>query len=238
MSVQKDVASAIVPIIEADGNYLEEVKIVNAGKRKLITVIVDGDSYLNLDQVASISRSISETLENLPALGDGAFTLEVTSPGIDRPLTLPRHWKKNIGKLVKVELNDGTQVEGRIAEINGEKISLEDSVMDIKNVKKANLQKELDNLTKQITNPNDHGTDDTAGTFKLLEDGSETLMKEEAGQLATRQKKFIEQLENALVRIENKTYGICRVTGKLIPKERLRGLAAGRRVDEHRVVGP
>jgi DnaK suppressor protein len=85
-------------------------------------------------------------------------------------------------------------------------------------------RKELDNLTQQITNPNDHGTDDTAGTFKLLEDGSETLMKEEAGQLATRQKKFIEQLENALVRIENKTYGICRVTGKLIPKERLRAV--------------
>jgi DnaK suppressor protein len=85
-------------------------------------------------------------------------------------------------------------------------------------------KKELDNLTQQITNPNDHGTDDTAGTFKLLEDGSETLMKEEAGQLASRQKKFIEQLENALVRIENKTYGICRVTGKLIPKERLRAV--------------
>ena len=143
MSVQSDVASAIVPIIEADGNYLEEVKIVNAGKRKLITVIVDGDSYLSLDQVASISRSISETLEKLPALGDGAFTLEVTSPGIDRPLTLPRHWKKNIGKLVNIELNDGSKVEGRIAGIDGEKISLEDSVLDIKNIKKAHLQIEF-----------------------------------------------------------------------------------------------
>jgi DnaK suppressor protein len=90
--------------------------------------------------------------------------------------------------------------------------------------KLTQAKKELENLTQQITNPNDHGTDDTAGTFKLLEDGSETLMKEEAGQLASRQKKFIEQLENALVRIENKTYGICRVTGKLIPKERLRAV--------------
>ena len=85
-------------------------------------------------------------------------------------------------------------------------------------------RRELDNLTQQMTNPNDHGTDDTAGTFKLLEDGSETMMKEETGKLATRQKKFIEQLENALVRIENKTYGICRVTGRLIPKERLRAV--------------
>ena len=85
-------------------------------------------------------------------------------------------------------------------------------------------KKELNNLTQQITNANDHGTDDTAGSFKMLEDGSESLAKEEAGQLATRQRKFIEQLENALVRIENKTYGICQVTGKLIPKERLRAV--------------
>ncbi len=85
-------------------------------------------------------------------------------------------------------------------------------------------KKELNNLTQQITNANEHGTDDTAGSFKMLEDGSESLAKEEAGQLATRQHKFIEQLENALMRIENKTYGICLVTGKLIPKERLRAV--------------
>ena len=85
-------------------------------------------------------------------------------------------------------------------------------------------RKELNNLTQTMSSSNEHGTDDTAGTFKMLEDGSESLAKEEAGQLAQRQKKFIEQLENAMVRIENKTYGICRVTGKLIPKERLRAV--------------
>lgn len=67
-----------------------------------------------------------------------------------------------------------------------------------------------------------NGTDDTTPTFKLINEGAESLSKEEAGQLAQRQYKFIENLEAALVRIENKTYGICRVTGKLIPKERLR----------------
>jgi RNA polymerase-binding transcription factor DksA len=92
------------------------------------------------------------------------------------------------------------------------------------NKKLDEARRELDNLTHQITTANEHGTDDTSGTFKILEDGSESLLKEEAGQLAARQKKFIEQLENALVRIENKTYGICRVTGKLIPKERLRAV--------------
>ncbi len=87
-----------------------------------------------------------------------------------------------------------------------------------------NARNELKNLQAVLNSANEHGTDDTASTFKVLEDGSDTLAKEEAGQLAARQKKFIEQLENALVRIENKTYGICRVTGKLIPKERLRAV--------------
>jgi len=95
---------------------------------------------------------------------------------------------------------------------------------DIINQKLKEARKELVTLQAALTNANEHGTDDTANTFKMLEDGSDSLAKEEAGQLAGRQKKFIEQLENALVRIENKTYGVCRVTGLLIPKERLRAV--------------
>lgn len=90
--------------------------------------------------------------------------------------------------------------------------------------KLAEARKELNTLQAQLTAANEHGTDDTASTFKMLEDGSDSLAKEEAGQLAGRQMKFIEQLENAMIRIENKTYGVCRVTGKLIPKERLRAV--------------
>src|SRR5690606_13678040 len=85
-------------------------------------------------------------------------------------------------------------------------------------------REELASLTQSLSNPNTNGTDDTAGTYKTLEDGSATLEKEQINQLAARQKKFIENLEAALVRIENKTYGICRETGKLIPKERLRAV--------------
>jgi len=85
-------------------------------------------------------------------------------------------------------------------------------------------KEELNSLAASLSNPNSNGTDDTAGTYKTLEDGSATLEKEQINQLAARQKKFIEQLEAALVRIENKTYGVCRETGKLIPKERLRAV--------------
>jgi DnaK suppressor protein len=82
-------------------------------------------------------------------------------------------------------------------------------------------KEELASLANSLSSPNKNGTDDTAGTYKTLEDGSATLEKEQLNQLAARQKKFIENLEAALVRIENKTYGICRETGKLIQKERL-----------------
>lgn len=85
-------------------------------------------------------------------------------------------------------------------------------------------REELNALAASLSSPNANGTDDTAGTYKTLEDGSATLEKEQINQLAARQKKFIEQLDAALVRIENKTYGVCRETGKLIPKERLRAV--------------
>lgn len=79
-------------------------------------------------------------------------------------------------------------------------------------------------LTSTLSHKDDHGTDDTSPTFKLLEDGSDVMNKEETAALASRQQKYIQNLQNALVRIENKSYGICRVTGKLIPKERLRSV--------------
>lgn len=88
--------------------------------------------------------------------------------------------------------------------------------------KLAEAQSDYEQLKHQINNEDDHGTDDTSPTFKLMEDGSELMTKEELTRLALRQEKYITALKNALIRIENKTYGICRATGKLIPKERLR----------------
>ena len=90
-------------------------------------------------------------------------------------------------------------------------------------IEKLNQAKlDYDLLKNTLCHTDDHGTDDTSPTFKMLEDGSDVLTREETAQLALRQEKFIQNLQNALIRIENKTYGICRVTGKLIPKERLR----------------
>ena len=92
----------------------------------------------------------------------------------------------------------------------------------LKKLEKAQADYEL--LKSNIMNTDGNDISDTSPTFKVLEEGASTLSKEEAGHLAQRQMKFIQHLQNALVRIENKTYGICRETGKLIPKERLRAV--------------
>ena len=89
---------------------------------------------------------------------------------------------------------------------------------------KISYKKEYDELRAAITNTDGNDVTDTSPTFKVLEEGASTLSKEEAGRLAQRQMKFIQHLQAALIRIENKTYGICRETGKLIPKERLRAV--------------
>ncbi|MDA0728960.1 MAG: TraR/DksA C4-type zinc finger protein [Bacteroidetes bacterium] len=93
---------------------------------------------------------------------------------------------------------------------------------DLINGKLTKAKEDLDQLQRSLSHRDDNSTEDTSPTFKMMEDGSETMSREETAQLAARQQKFIQNLENALLRIKNKTYGVCRVTGKLIPKERLR----------------
>jgi RNA polymerase-binding transcription factor DksA len=90
--------------------------------------------------------------------------------------------------------------------------------------KLATAQKDYEALKASLTNMDGNDTSDTSPTFKVLEEGAATMSKEEAGRLAQRQMKFIQHLQAALIRIENKTYGVCRETGKLIPKERLRAV--------------
>jgi RNA polymerase-binding transcription factor DksA len=88
----------------------------------------------------------------------------------------------------------------------------------------AKAEKDLFLINESFVNDQNNGTDDTSPTFKAFEEGAETLSKEQNSILAGRQEKFIRDLKHALIRIENKTYGICRVTGKLIPKDRLRAV--------------
>jgi DnaK suppressor protein len=93
---------------------------------------------------------------------------------------------------------------------------------DIIEAKLVEAKEDLKLLKGQLDHSDDHGTNDTGRSFNMMEDGSETMSREEMSQLAARQEKFVVNLANALIRIENKTYGICRVSGKLIQKQRLK----------------
>ena len=103
------------PLADMDVD-LEDVEVAKAGRRHVVRIIVDRDGGVDLDLVAAVSRRVSDLLDSpeLEAALDGAYVLEVTSPGVDRPLTEPRHWRRAHDRLVRVEMADGSTVEGRI----------------------------------------------------------------------------------------------------------------------------
>ena len=118
MALTQEITDLISPAVTEAGYFLEEVHIASPGSHRIVTCVVDGQSPLNLDQVTVISRTISDLLDAADFMGETPFTLEVTSPGVDRPLTQPRHWHKNLTRLIKVTLNDGSVTTGRLAEFD------------------------------------------------------------------------------------------------------------------------
>lgn len=101
------------------GVDLEDIEVTKAGRRHVVRVVIDRDGGVDLDLVAQVSQRVSELLDAPPLESaiDGAFVLEVTSPGVDRPLTLPRHWRRARTRLVRATLTDGTEVEGRVSDV-------------------------------------------------------------------------------------------------------------------------
>ena len=118
MSLTQAITDLISPAVTEAGFYLEEVQIASPGSLRTVTCVVDGPTPLNLDQVTVVSRIISELLDSADIMGDTPFTLEVTSPGVDRPLTEVRHWTKNLTRLIKTTLNDGSVITGRLTEFD------------------------------------------------------------------------------------------------------------------------
>jgi ribosome maturation factor RimP len=137
MALKDQISELITPALQQVGYFLEDVNIVSPGQHRIVTVIVDGESGLNLDQVTVASKLVSELLDEAPFMGETPFTLEVTSPGIDRPLTLPRHFAKNVDRLLKVTKNDGVVVTGRIRSNTEIAVTLE--VAEKKEVKEVTV---------------------------------------------------------------------------------------------------
>ena len=125
MSTPDSVRAVIEPAVTAAGCDLEDVQIRSAGRRQLVRVLIDADGGISLDLVAQVSRDVSEAMDAADSrLGLGAYVLEVSSPGVERPLTLPRHFRRAQGRLVRLTMRDGRTVEGRITAADDERITV------------------------------------------------------------------------------------------------------------------
>ncbi len=128
MALNDLIAELITPAILSEGFFLEEVQISNPGNHSIVLCLIDGEKPLNLDEVTSVSRIISTLLDEAPFMGETPFTLEVSSPGVDRPLTLPRHWKKNATRLIRATMLNGDVITGRLTEFNEESATLVENI--------------------------------------------------------------------------------------------------------------
>jgi ribosome maturation factor RimP len=122
------IADVIGPVVAAAGMDLESVRVTAAGRRRLLRVVVDSDGGVSLDDAAAVSRELSAALDTVAVMGDFPYTLEVSSPGVDRPLTDRRHWRRAVGRLVQVTVTDAIgsgPVSGRIAATDAEGVTLD-----------------------------------------------------------------------------------------------------------------
>ena len=120
----RKLAGLIEPVVAASGMDLESVRMTVAGRRRVLRVVVDSDHGVSLDEAADVSREVSVMLDASNALGDVPYTLEVSSPGVDRPLTEPRHWRRARGRLVRVKVTGAVPVEGRVLAADADGVTL------------------------------------------------------------------------------------------------------------------
>jgi ribosome maturation factor RimP len=123
--IEGRIADVIGPVIAAAGMDLESVRVSAAGRRRLLRVVVDSDRGVSLDDAAAISRKLSAALDAAPVMGDFPYTLEVSSPGVDRPLTDPRHWRRAVGRLVQVTAADAGPISGRVLAADADGVTLD-----------------------------------------------------------------------------------------------------------------
>jgi|ERR1700722_484037 ribosome maturation factor RimP len=128
-SVDEDrIADVIRPVVAAAGMDLEAVRVTAAGRRRLLRVVVDSDGGVSLDDAAVVSRDLSAALDSVAVMGDFPYTLEVSSPGVDRPLTDRRHWRRAVGRLVTVTVTDSGSsqpVTGRIYGADADEVTMD-----------------------------------------------------------------------------------------------------------------
>lgn len=145
--------SLLEPVVRSHGRDLEDVVVSRAGSRTLVRVVVDGDGGVDLDAVAEVSRAIADVLDDTVAIS-GAYVLEVTSPGVDRPLTAVRHWRRALGRVVQATCTDGAIVTGRVQAADDDGVTLspdngETLRLEYNAVTRATVQVEFSRLPDQ-----------------------------------------------------------------------------------------
>ena len=151
MTASTRIGELLAPLVSEAGYDLEHVAVSAAGKRSVVRVLVDKDGGITLDDVADVSRVVSEALdeadEREPDLLGDTYVLEVSSPGVDRPLTEPRHWRRNVSRLVVAHLRAGASVEGRVVSADEQSVTLEvkgaERVLPLDDVAKGVVQVEF-----------------------------------------------------------------------------------------------
>lgn len=119
------------PVVAGAGMDLESVQVSRAGRRLVVRIIVDSDNGVTLDDAADVSRAVSEQLDVTDIMGEHPYTLEVSSPGVDRPLTEPKHWRRANGRLIRVALlgkdgqGSGEEISGRVVAADGDGVTVD-----------------------------------------------------------------------------------------------------------------
>lgn len=124
-SQRRRLLELLEPVVSGAGYDLESLAVTTAGRRRLLRLVVDRDGGVDLDAVADLSHAASAALDDSDLMDAAAYVLEVTSPGVDRPLTEPRHWRRATGRLVSVTLRDGRDVTGRIVDVTDDGVTLD-----------------------------------------------------------------------------------------------------------------
>ena len=122
---EERIAELLEPVLAAAGLDLEAVELTPAGNRRVLRVVVDSENGVDSDTTGEVSPKVGAALEASGVMGEAPYVLEVTSPGVDRPLTLPKHWRRSRGRLVKTLLAEGGEVTGRVVEADDEGVTLD-----------------------------------------------------------------------------------------------------------------
>ena len=161
---RRKLRALLEPVVERSGAELEDVTEQRAGSRRLIRVVVDRDGGVSLDDIAEVTRSVSNALDAYDGMGDAAYVLEVSSPGVDRPLTTPRHWRRASGRLVKAVLATGGEVVGRVVAADDESVTLlvgeAERTLPYGAIAKARMQVEFNRAETEMDEAGELGEDE------------------------------------------------------------------------------